>query len=455
MPEPIYKIAGGLTLVAGAVFLFSRRFYFTLAILLAALVAVSVAYLYLSEPMLLRVAVGPAGGRDARLIDALEKVLEERRASVRLRTIVTSGLVENRALLEKGDADLAIIRGDQGLPGDSTVVMILRMEVLVVVAPSKLELETFSELKGKRVGLVVRSPLDEPAFAKLLGLYGMQPSDLKTTVISQADVAALTDAGRLDAAIVFGPLIDPEVTAVVYAVDAKKKKGPSILEIDLSGLAEKNTQAASEVTIPKRAFPRRRIPDDEVNTIGVPTLLAGNTPRGPARAKLRAQAVKELARQLIERRSELSQKVGYPVPIEKPDTDKDVRFPIHPGTAAYLDDTDISWFTLFSDQIWTVWLVGGVLASASIGFLGFMRTPSKDPMQGLLERLGAITARAKTHPDELDRLTDELAEVASKLATLAYEGKVTADQFAPVQLAYDNARFAVETARDRQARRAS
>jgi TRAP-type uncharacterized transport system substrate-binding protein len=179
MPERIHKIAGALTLVAGAVFLFSRRFYFTLAILLAGLVAVSVAYLYLSEPTLLRVAVGPAGGKDARLMDALEKVLEERHASVRLRSIVTSGLMENRALLEKGDADLAIIRGDQGLPGDSTVVMILHTEVLVVVAPSKLELETFSQLKGKRVGLVVRSPLDEPAFANLLGLYGMQPSDMR------------------------------------------------------------------------------------------------------------------------------------------------------------------------------------------------------------------------------------------------------------------------------------
>jgi hypothetical protein len=76
-------------------------------------------------------------------------------------------------------------------------------------------------------------------------------------------------------------------------------------------------------------------------------------------------------------------------------------------------------------------------------------------MQGHLDRLGAIAQRAKTHPDELDRLTDELAEVASKLATLAYERKVDADQFAPVQLAYDNARFAVETARDRQARRAA
>src|SRR6267142_3822242 len=135
MPERIYKIAGVLTLVAGAVFLLSRRFYFTLAILLAGLVAASVAYLYLSEPTPLRVAVGPADGKDARLMDAFEKVLEERHASVRLRPVVTSGLVENRALLEKGEVDLAIIRGEQGLPADSTVVMILRTEVLVVVAP--------------------------------------------------------------------------------------------------------------------------------------------------------------------------------------------------------------------------------------------------------------------------------------------------------------------------------
>jgi TRAP-type uncharacterized transport system substrate-binding protein len=354
-------------------------------------------------------------------------------------------------LLEKGDADLAIVRGDQGLPGDATVVMILRTEVLVVVAPSKLELETFLQLKGKRVGLVVRSPLDEPAFVKLLDFHGMQPTEMKMTTISQADVAPLTDAARLDAVIVFGPLLDPEVAAVVYAVDATKKKGPSILEVDLSGLAEKNTQAASEVTIPKRAFPRRRIPDDDVNSIGVPMLLAGNTPRDAAGAHIRAQAVKELARQLVERRSELSQRVGYPVPIEKPDTEKDVRFPIHPGTAAYLDDTDISWYTLVSDQIWTVWLIGGALTSLSVGLLGFMRTPSKDPMQAHLDRLGAIARRAKTHPDELESLTDELAEVASRLATLAYERKIAVEQFAPVQLAYDNARFAVETARNRPA----
>jgi len=450
MPNRI-GIAGAFAVLAGATWLLSRRLYFTLAILLAGLVAISLAYLYLSQPTLLRVAVGPAEGKDARLMDAFANVLEAHRESVRLRPVVTAGLVENRALLEKGDVDLAIIRGDQGLPADTSVVMILRTDVLVVVAPSKSNLESLSQLKNKRLGLVVRTPLDEPGFQKLLLFYGMQSSDVKLSVIKPDEVAALTNGGRLDAVLVFGPLVDPEVTAIVYAVDAKKKKGPSILEIDLSGLAEKNTPSASEVTIPKHAFARRRVPDDEVNSIGVPTFLAGNTPRRPTLAKIRAQAVKELARNMIERRNELSQKVGYPVSIEKPDNEKGVRFPVHAGTSAYLDDTDISWYSLFSDQIWTVWLIGGTVASIWVAMLGFLRTPTKDPMQSYIDRLTAIASRAKTHPEEIDTLTDDLSEVATRLAALAYERKSGPEAFAPVQLAYENARFAIATAHERQA----
>jgi TRAP transporter TAXI family solute receptor len=437
----------------GVVLLISRRLYFTLAIVLAILVVISIGFFYFSQPILLSVAVGPADSKDARLMGAVENVLEGHRAGVRLRPITTSGDEENRALLANGQADLAIIRADQGFPGDSSIVMILRTNVLVVVAPSKLDLESFSQLKGKRVGLVARSPLDEAGVARLLSFYGMQSADIKWTVIKQAEVGPLTDNGRLDAVMVFGPIVDPEVAAVVYAVDSKKKKGPSILAIDLSGLAEANTAAASEVTIPKHAFSRRQVPDDEVDTIGVPTILAGNTPTGPIRAKIRAQAVMELARNMFERRSELSQKLGYTVAIEKPDNDKGVRFPVHPGAAAYLDDTDITWFTLFSDQIWTVWLVGGVVATAGAGLLGAFRRPKADPMQEHLDRLRSITKRAREHPDELDALSDELSDLAIEIAALAYERKSGNEEFAPIELAYENARFALQTSRERRTKR--
>jgi TRAP-type uncharacterized transport system substrate-binding protein len=453
MENKILALPGLLAAVAGIVFLFSRRLYFTLAIVFAILVAISIGSYYLSQPTLLSVAVGPADGKDARLMSAVENVVEGHRTGVRLRPIATSGDEENRALLANGQADLAIIRADQGFPADSSIVMILRTNVLVVVAPSKLDLESFSQLKGKRLGLVVRSPLDEAGATKLLGFYGMQSADIKWTVIKPAEVGPLTDSGRLDAVMVFGPIVDPEVAAVVYAVDSKKKKGPSILAIELSGLAEANTAAASEVTIPKHAFSRRLVPDDDVNTIGVPTILAGNTPAGSIRAKIRAQAVMELARNMFERRSELSQKLGYTVAIEKPDNDKGVRFPVHPGAAAYLDDTDISWYTMFSDQIWTVWLVGGVLASAGAGMLGALRRPKADPTREHLDRLRSITQRAREHPDEMDTLSDELSDLAVDIAALAYERKSGREEFAPIQLAYENARFALQTARERRTKR--
>src|SRR3954453_21838212 len=181
MQDKILGVSGLLAVVAGVVFLISRRLYFTLAIILAILVAVSMGYYFLSQPTLLSVAVGPADSKDARLMSALDNVLDGHRAGVRLRAITTSGVEENRALLANGQADLAIIRADQGFPANSSIVMILRTNVLVVVAPSKLDLESFSQLKGKRVGMVVRSPLDEAGQAKLLGFYGMQSADIKWT----------------------------------------------------------------------------------------------------------------------------------------------------------------------------------------------------------------------------------------------------------------------------------
>jgi TRAP-type uncharacterized transport system substrate-binding protein len=386
------------------------------------------------------------------MMTALEHVLEVHRAEVRLRLIATAGLEENYALLEKGDAELAILRADQGLPGDSTVVMILRKSVIVVVAPSSLGLENFSQLKGKRLGLVARSPLDQEGFAKLLTFYGMQKSDIKLTTIKPDQAGPLTDQRQLDAVMVIGPIVDPEVSAVVYAIDRKTKSGPSVLSIDLAALANKNALAASSDTIPQHAFPRRQIPAEEVDTISVPTIIAGNTASGPVREKIRTQAIMQLAQNLIERRMELSRKLGFVVPIEAPENEKGSRMPIHPGTAAYLDSTDIGWYTLFSDQIWTVWLVGGALFSIVAAFFGFLRARKDNPLQEFLRRLNEIAQQAKASltPDELDVLTENLTDLGVELSALGYERRDDIDSFAPAQLAFENARFAIQTARERK-----
>jgi TRAP-type uncharacterized transport system substrate-binding protein len=424
----------------------SRRILFAVAALLATLTAVLIAFLVLSQPVHLRVAAGPKDGIDATLLAAFDHLLEINHAGVRLDLVTTAGTHDSNALLEKREADLAVVRLDDPLPTTASLVAILRTNVVIAVAPARAELENFSDLKGKRVGIVPRSPRDEPSFVRLLDVFGMKPADVKLTVIKREDVAKLTANGQIDCVVVFGVPADPDVSAVVYAVDGKKKKPPTILAVDVGDFLKENSPAASAETLAKHAFPRRLIPDDDVDTVGVPTALAANkVSTGPLRERLYNNAITELTRNLLERKGEVARKVPLASLIAAPDTEKGARFPVHAGAGAYLGDTDTSWYSLISDQIWNVLLVGGILSSLATAAAGFLKREAKDPMRELLERLKSIAERARSaaDPEAADALSQDLRSIGIEIATLAYERRSGYEEFAPIQLALDNAKDAV------------
>src|SRR5262245_44753554 len=425
----------------------TRPLLFIVAAVCAVVTASIITYIIWSRPVHLRVAAGPKDGIDATLLGAFDRLLEINRAAVRLDIVPTPDIDGNGQLLEKREADLAVMRLDEPLPTNAAVLALLRTNVVIAVAPARHKLENFSDLKGKRVGIVSRSPRDEPSFVRLLEVFGLKPADVKLTVIKAEDVAALTGNGKIDCVVVFGVPADPAVAAVVYAVDGKKKSPPTILAVDVGDFLKENSPAASAETIPKHAFPRRLIPDDEVDTVGVPTaLVASKSSTGPVRARIYNNAITELTRNLLERKSELARKVPVASLIAAPDTDKGARFPVHPGASAYLDDTDTTWYTLFSDQIWNVMLVGGLLTSIATAAGGFLKQQTKDPMRELLERLKSIAerARAAASPDEADALSQELGSVGIDIAMLGYERHSGYEQLAPLQLAFENARRIVD-----------
>ena len=250
--------------------------------------------------------------------------------------------------------------------------------------------------------------------------------------------------------VVIGVPSDPEVAAVVYAVAGTKKSPPTILAIEIGEFVKQSSAAADTVKIPKHAFPRRLIPDEEVETIGVPIVLAANrSATGPVRAKVYNNAINELTKALIERRIALARQVPLASLIAAPDHEKGARLPVHPGAQAYLDDTDVTWFTLLSDQVWNVLLVGGMLSSVFAAAAGLLRRSTTDPMRELLERLRAITERARTatDPADADVLQQELSTIAVEIAMRGYERHSGYEQFAPLQLAFENTRDAVDALR--------
>ncbi len=361
----------------------SRRFLLIIAALIAVLTATVTAYLVWAKPVHLRVAAGPKDGIDATILGAFDRLLEINRASVRLDLVATAGVQDSNRLLDKREVDLAVVRLDDPLPTSAALIALLRTNLVVAVAPSRHKLENFSDLKGKRVGILPRTPLDEPGFVKLLDVFGMKPADVKLTVIKPDDVATLTGNGRIDCVVMFGVPADPEVAAVVYAVDGKRKDPPKILSIDVGDFMKQNAPAASSETIVKHAFPRRGIPDEDVDTVGVPTALAANkAATGPLRAKIYNNAITELTQNLLERRGELARKVSLASLIAAPDTEKGARFPVHPAATAYLSDTDTTWFTLLSDQVWNVLLVGGMLSSLSAALAAYLKKDAAESHAG-------------------------------------------------------------------------
>jgi TRAP-type uncharacterized transport system substrate-binding protein len=432
------------------------RLLFVVAALIALTTASAIAYVLWSRPVELRVAAGPGDGKDATILAAFDKMLRAAGAGVRLKLVPTAGLHENNALLGRREVDLAVVRLDEAMATTAALVAIMRTDALIVIAPARHKLENVPDLAGKRVGLVARTPLDQPSFAKVLDVFGFQPADVKLTVVKPEEVGPLTTGGRIDAVVVIGVPADPEVSAVVYAVSGTKKSPPTILAVDIGEALKQSSAAADAVKIPKHAFARRLIPGEEIETVGVPTVLAANRiATGPVRTKVYNNAVTELTKGLIERRLALARQVPLASLIAAPEHEKGTaRFPLHPGAEAYLADTDVSWFTLLSDQIWNILLIGGMLSSVFAASAGFLKRSATDPMRELLERLRGITDRARVGADPADAevLRGELNAIAVEIAMRGYERHAGYEQFAPLQLAFENTRDAVDALRRRTSR---
>jgi TRAP-type uncharacterized transport system substrate-binding protein len=105
------------------------------AVLLIFAAIAGTAFLVL-RPATLRIAVGPSGSDDQKLIQALAQSFAREGSPVRLSVITTAGPVDSLALLGSAKADLAVGRADEEMPDGAESVAIMRKNVVVLWSPS-------------------------------------------------------------------------------------------------------------------------------------------------------------------------------------------------------------------------------------------------------------------------------------------------------------------------------
>ena len=404
---------------------------------------------YALRPVTLRIAVGPPGSDDQKLIQALAQAFAADRREIRLAPITTDGAVESLALLGAGKADLAVARGDLEMPGVAETVAIVRKNFVVLWSPSGLpgkgskrqpapKIKTLDDLEGHRVGIIGRTQANVALLHVILTESGVAADKVADTQFGTSEIEKLASDPTLDAYMAVGPL-DSKITADALAATARSRGEPKFLPIDVSdAIALKHPLYESE-EIPGSVFNSKPAwPDDKVDTISVNHLIV-------ARKALSETTVAALARQLFSIRQSLAAQVPNATHIKKPDTDKDAELPVHRGAAAYIDGNERTFLDRYSDYFWFAILVFSGLGSAGAWLRHFLKRDESEQDTVDRDKIFSIISRVREAeaPEQLLAMQREVDAILRETLGAYDDGAIEEEDLSAFSLVLEQFHYAV------------
>ncbi|MBT1510583.1 ABC transporter substrate-binding protein [Bradyrhizobium sp. SRL28] len=428
-----------------------RRSY-ALLILAAGLLAFGVAagtLYYALRPTTLRIAVGPAGSEDQKLVQLMAQTFAREGSSVRLSLLTTEGAAESIALFTAGKADLAVARGDLNLPENAESVAILRKNVVVLWAPSGLpakgskkqptpKIKSLDELAGHRVGVIGRTQANVTLLRSILKESGINPDKVTISQFATDKIGEMARDQTIDAFMAVGPL-KSKITVDAIAATATARGEPKFLSVDVAdAIAKKNPIYESE-EIPASIFgssPQR--PEDKVDTVAVNHLII-------APKSLSETAVAAFARQLFTNRQQLARELPTASQIEKPDTDKDAALPAHAGAAAYIDGNERTFLEKYTDYIWFAVLIISGLGSVGAWFKHYWNRDEREVYVGHRDELLDLISRVRKAetPEELAEMQNTADGILRHALDCYDDGAVEDGDLSVIGLALEQFHHAV------------
>jgi TRAP transporter TAXI family solute receptor len=417
-----------------------RHLFIAIAASLALLAIGLIAYQWVEQPTTLRVAVGPLGSEDTRLVTAINQYLAREHSSLRLKLVMTEEASESARALDEDRADLAIVRSDIGLPVKGQTVAIMHKDAAVLITVPETGIKAVGDLKGRSVGIVRRVMPNRRLLDRVLAQYDV-PTDTVTTVSLAApmDATEALRTRRVDAVLYVGTVAGRSVSDTVSAVAQAGDGSVVFLPIGEANVIAQRSPWFETAEIVRGTFggmPAR--PTETVPTLGVSTRLV-------VQSKLDDGTVAELTRQLFLMRPAISSEVPLANRIEGPSTSKSSSMPTHPGAAAYYDGEIQTFFERYSDWFYFGVMVLSILGSGVATVASNAAGRARARHIALLSELLAIvrTARDAQTEEELEDLEREADDILGTALAKAGGGGLDNAGVAAFTLGLDQARRAL------------
>lgn len=421
---------------------------------IAVVTAIAAAVYYYNRPVSLRIAVGPPSSDDFKLVQSMSRVFDPQaigreRSAIRLRIVPTEGSVQSAVTLEAGQADLAVVRGDQRLPKDAQTVATVRKNVVAIWLPPQsaargtrkpapARIRNIENLAGHRVGVIGRSQSNVNLLRLILEQHGVAPERVEIVQFAASEVNEAIRANKADAFLAVGP-VNSQITTDAIAATARDGGTPVFLPIDLADSIESRFPIYDATEIAPGAFgsaPAR--PEETIRTIGFAHHIV-------ARKSLSDAVVTAFTRQLFSTRQALIAENPAAARIEVPDTDKDAAIPVHPGAEAYVDGEERTFMDRYSDLIWWVILGTSLLGSVGAWAASYLKRDDRTNNTSLRERLLEMLSQARkaTSHEELDEMQAEADEILRDTLDCYESGAIESGALTAFQIALEQFHNAV------------
>jgi hypothetical protein len=346
--------------------------------------------------------------------------------------------------MEEGHVDLSVVRSDIAMPTNAQTALILAHFAAFVVAPPGSTFANFSDLNGKRIGLIeteASGDANRNLLATIEAQYSLAPDAIKKIAMSLSELPNALRTGEIDAVFAVGVFDAAHVAEAISSVskDGAVSGAPIFIPIrEAKAIAEKHP-GLEENEILRGAFggsPSR--PAENVETLGATIRLVAETDLDNA-------TVGEVTRLILANRAAAAAVTAVANHIEAPSTDKGEVLPTHPGAAAFLDGEEESFFEKYSDVIYIGAMVGSILISGFATLASRMAVSGFARFDRLMEEALTILKAGREAGDleTLTRLEIRIDEILTQSLAAGEMPKLDGHQLAALTLAVQQARLAI------------
>jgi TRAP-type uncharacterized transport system substrate-binding protein len=377
------------------------------AVLLAGVLCVAVgaglaAYRFYAKPTTLSLAVGSFDGEAAQIASIVAGRLDATNSSVRLKIVRTDNVVESAKMFAAGKVDLAIARTDVGDLSQARSVALVTKSVLMILALPGSGITSIEKLKGRTVG-VVGGDINQKIVEALKKQYDLGD---KVTFkgIAPADTPRAIKSKEINALLLVLPLNEKYLALVRGLFRDGKNSFPTLVPVDAAGAIADLDGAYESFDIPQgtlRGNPP--VPDDDVTTLRVNSLLVANK-------KLSSDLITTLTQALMSARRDLVGDQPLLAGLAAPDTDPDAYIAVHPGAAIYYNGEQQSFIDKYSNWIYLTPMILGAMASIFATAWRFLGIKEIEAEESVLKTMFTLPRRIREVSSEA-----ELTEIESQI----------------------------------------